>query len=91
MTDEKKTDRKLYEWGTYNATQRLKDLRTGKEFLTLEDLKELLHEFQDGQEGWGDGTRNITLVEFGAWLLGDRYMSEEARGYGDNPPAEVVW
>lgn len=81
------SERKLFAPCTYAATERLKALREGREFLTMEDLKELFEEFCDGQEGWGDGTRNVTLAEFGSWLAGNQFQE----GHWTEAPAEIVW
>lgn len=74
----------LYEPCTWAASQRLKDLRAGRLALTKRDLAELLETIQDGQEGWGDGTREVTLKEFGEWITG-------TGDYGGYPPASVQW
>lgn len=84
--------RRLYEANTYQATQRLKDLRAGKVSLEMNDLREMFEQFVEGQEEFGDGTRNVDLAWFGAWLLGNHDQQDpEVSSFLEAPGAEILW
>lgn len=80
-------ERRLYEYCTYQATERLQQLRAGTVFLEERDVLEMFEQFCDAQEEFADGTRNVTLAEFGSWLAAGQF--DEA--YSDGEPAEILW
>jgi hypothetical protein len=69
----------LFEFGTFQATDRLVILRQGGR-LTTDDVIELWQVFSEAESYVGEPP---TLVDFGNWLAGN---------FADQPtPAEVTW
>jgi hypothetical protein len=94
MTTQESADRPaLYEFGTYKRTERLEALtrlpKDNPEPVTKQDIDILFREYKAGSEDVGAPTN---LVEFAAWLLGNRISEVRGQGwYALNPPADVFW
>lgn len=77
---------RLYDRGCY-PTERLERLRTGDKAPTAQDVAELFRMYQEGNREAGV---KGTMVEFGAWLVGNNHR-EVQDWFTECEPAAVVW
>ena len=75
----------LYE--TYRRTPRLIEIVEADRTPLAEDVLALWSTYREGADNAGTPA---TLLEFAAWIMGER-IREVADWYKDVPPAEVIW
>ncbi len=87
-----KRDHKLFDLG-YKHTDRMKELIEGTRGVTRGDWLELFEvALQGHRDAVGfDNEIPPSLIEFCAWIIGNRIKEDETQWFEDLTPSEVVW